>query len=261
MKRAFDLEQFLLRYFTANQCEVVAEKAGVLNVKLTKKLDMALMNRPFYWQYMESIRQSGEPLQITFITDMKHRKEDGEWIHFGMPRLSQIYGHLQQSSQFIRLFEKLQVDINTLLQPWLVVNCIIVYKGKQLKEELLTIGLNLINGKMVLEMMDKLVNISLAPVISAHCFTISPLIKLESGFRRIEQFLNHHIMNQDQTWAHENINLLEQEIKMLKHFYEREKSSTEIDKEIIDLQKRLTPTISYKILNGGLFYLSKNFAT
>ena len=69
-----------------------------------------------------------------------------------------------------------------MLQPWLIVNTLVRYKGKQSKEEMISIGLNLINGVMILDMMEQLNGIALDQSISDQCFTISPLIKIESGY-------------------------------------------------------------------------------
>ena len=46
------------------------------------------------------------------------------------------------------------------LHPWLLLNICIMYEGKQKKEELFSIGLNLINGSFVFEHDGKLKKIS-----------------------------------------------------------------------------------------------------
>lgn len=252
------IEHYLTRFFTAHQCTMTQED-GVLSVQLTVEMDKALMNRPFYWQYIEATGNVGEPKKLHFITDPTKMEKKGEWIHFGSPRLQQIYHYLRKTARFIHLYENLHVTKNTMLQPWLLLNICITYEGKQKKEELFSIGLNLINGSFVFDMMEKLATVDLKPVIPNHCYTISPLIKVTSGLLRIESYLDHYVMEQEHEWAMESIQLLNEEIEMINHFYEGEDVVDEKEKEIADVTKRLQPKISYEMINGGIVYLRESF--
>src|SRR5699024_12157491 len=55
--------------------------------------------------------------------------------------------------------------------------------------------------------------------IPDYCYTISPMIRLKSGFRRIESVVEDYIQNQTHTWAVESRNTLEEEMALLNHFY------------------------------------------
>ena len=44
-----EIHTFLLRFFQANQCDILEESAGHLTVQLTIEMDKLIMNRPFYW--------------------------------------------------------------------------------------------------------------------------------------------------------------------------------------------------------------------
>lgn len=48
-----DIHRYLRRYFTANESTIVEESPAHLTVQLSVKLDKELMNRPFYWHYLE----------------------------------------------------------------------------------------------------------------------------------------------------------------------------------------------------------------
>src|SRR5690625_399342 len=196
MDKQLDIKQFLKKFFNSNHCEIIEDTPGKLVVQLTIEMDKALMNRPFYWQYVEATGNTGQPKKITFIMDPNQMEKEGEWIHFGSPRLQQINNHLSNTSKFIHLFESLEVHENTMLHTWLLLNYCIMYEGKQKKEELFSIGLNLINGILVFDMMEQLEHLSLVPTISDHCYTISPLIKVSSGFSRIENYIHEYVMNQ-----------------------------------------------------------------
>lgn len=253
-----NLHDFLQKYFLIHQCEMITNQEGILSVQLNKQMDKVLMNRPFYWHYMKSSGQTGEPASLTFITNPAKREHQGEWIHFGSPRLQQIFNHLKKANHYIKLFQKIETQQNTPLYPWLIINLKISYKGKYNKDELFSIGLNLINGMMKTNMMEILQDISFNQTISDFCYPISPLIKIQSGFLRIIAVIEDYLKNQSHDWAEESIYLLNEEIEMVKHFYDHSVEEDQLTKEISDLEKRYTPTISYSIINGGLIYLQQN---
>src|SRR5699024_7924382 len=164
----------------------------------------------------------------------------------------------KQKSENIKLFQAVDTTFNVPLYPWLVTNIKISYEGKQNKEELFSIGLNLVNGTMKLDMMELLQDIPLHTTISDYCYPISPLIKINSGFIRVENVLDNYIKNQDHQWAAESMHTLHEEIQMVKHFFSEEEKD-KLDKEVNELTKRYSPTISYHVINGGLVYLTEAF--
>lgn len=66
-----EIHTFLLRFFQANQCDILEESAGHLTVQLTIEMDKLIMNRPFYWHWLEKTGGVPEPRQLTLITDQK----------------------------------------------------------------------------------------------------------------------------------------------------------------------------------------------
>src|SRR5699024_5771853 len=79
-----------------------------------------------------------------------------EWVTFGSPRLHQVAKHLKGQSQYTRLFQVMHTHEQTMLHPWLVLNYCVRYEGKQIKEKLFSIGLHLIKGTIVHDMMENL---------------------------------------------------------------------------------------------------------
>jgi len=250
-----DLNHFLDRYFIGHGCDILKHQDGVLTVQLNEKMDKLLMNRPFYWHYMKSLGRRGEPMQLTLITNPDKKDEKGEWIHFGSPRLQQILNHLKENEQHTKLFQQIQVNQRTPLYPWLVVNIKISYKGKQKKDELFSIGLNLINGMMKVNMMEHLSKLSLHTSITDYCYTISPMIKLSSGYLRIENVILNYLENQTHQWADVSVKTLEEEVATLKHFYEDDTTNDLMQREIDEIVERYQPSITLKVINGGIFYL------
>lgn len=256
------LDQFFISYFKAHQCEILHKESGLLKVQLTKEMDQDLMNRPFYWHYMEKIGQKGEPMQLTIITDPKHADhQTGERVHFGSPRLQQIINHLRMNETYAKLYQHISPSAETPLYPWLVTNIKIIYQGKQTREELFSIGLNLINGMMQTNMMEALSALSFQRTIPDLCFPLSPLIRLKSGYRRIENVLKQYIHDQDHTWVKETLHIREHELSLLHHFYELgdEEHDALYKKEETDIKNRYHPKINVHVINGGLFYLTQSF--
>ncbi|WP_042145911.1 YqhG family protein [Paucisalibacillus sp. EB02] len=257
---AINLHSFLENYFEAHHCDILSNQNGVLKVQLNEKMDRALMNRPFYWHYIKKMGRDGDPMQLTLISNQDSLEERGERIHFGSPRLQQILNHLKENERFTRLFQVIQANQNTALQPWLVVNIKISYIGKHKKDEVFSIGLNLINGIMKTEMMESLSDKEFGMKISDFCYTITPIIKPISGYKRILSVLDQYIQDLDHEWAKESLQELENEMNLLKHFYEGayDEELEQMEKELRDLKERYQPKIQIKVVNGGIFYIRGN---
>ncbi len=85
------------------------------------------MNRPFYWHYLEKTGGVPNPMKLTLITDPDKVPENikGETIHFGSPRLHQIFQSTKNLAGYIRLYEKslLYKNKQTPLKPWICSKC------------------------------------------------------------------------------------------------------------------------------------------
>jgi hypothetical protein len=263
-----DIHRFLERYFIANECEILenAAGAGYLKVQLTVDLDKELMNRPFYWHYLEKTGGTPNPMSLTLITDQSKVSDDlkGEVIHFGSPRLHQIFESTKNLASYIRLYENVKPSFsshgNTSLHPWLGMNLKITYQCDQTRDVILSIGLNLINGMIIDHFQDKLESLSLTPKIPDMCFTLSPIIKPKSGIARIKQTIQSIIDNDDHTWADEARERWENDLTLLNHFYadmEEKPESYHVEKQA--LKEQYEPKVKISIINGGLFYLAQQY--
>ncbi|WP_152656204.1 YqhG family protein [Oceanobacillus sp. CFH 90083] len=256
MEQHIDLSDFLTNYFETKQCTILSREQGQIHIQLTEEMDKELMNRPFYWHYIKKIGREGEPQTLRLITDKEKTNEPGEWIHFGSPRLHQIINKLIEKERYTRLFEQVRTSENTPLYPWLVVNIKISYLGVQHKDEIFSVGLQLLHGHMTSNMMDFLENMTLDRSISDYCYTLTPMITPKSGFLRIQNLLRQHVQNQDNAWAVTSIKQLETEKATLKHFYEDELDHPRYLEELEALEKRFKPRITFQVINGGIFYLT-----
>ena len=60
---------YLRELFKENNCPVLTDNEHYLTVQLTIEMDKRIMNRPFYWQYVESTNGVPCPAQIRLIKD------------------------------------------------------------------------------------------------------------------------------------------------------------------------------------------------
>ncbi|MCY8518108.1 YqhG family protein [Bacillus atrophaeus] len=257
-----EVHQFLLRFFQANSCPIIDQGPGHMTVQLTVEMDKQIMNRPFYWHWREKTGGEPNPMKITFITDKDAAPEDldGEFIYFGAPRLFEIFKAVKQNGRFIRMYEKIEsAGVKIPLQPWLGLNVMISYQSDMKKDKLLSLGLHLVSGKMVEDFQRKLTMHSLASQISDYCFTMSPMIKPESGLKRMEHYITQAALQEPSDWAEASVKRWKNDLQLLDQFYEdTEEKPEEYHLEKQALQTLYKPKILVHIENGGLFFLQNN---
>ncbi|PLR85971.1 hypothetical protein CVD25_04460 [Bacillus canaveralius] len=259
-----EIHQYLERYFIANSCHIEEDHPAYMTVQLTIELDKELMNRPYYWLYLEKTGGTPNPAKLTLITNPKQVPEQikGETIHFGSPRLHQIFQSTKKLAPYIRLYENAAGSFpnHTPLLPWLAVNLKISYQCDRKRDIFKSIGLQLVNGQLVEQFHDKLLNTELTPKLPDYTFTLSSMIMPKSGLKRIENYLANIIESEDHSWAEEATERWQKDLKLLDHFYEDEvdkQESYETEKEA--LREQYEPIIKISIINGGLFYLTNTF--
>ncbi|MFN2745362.1 MULTISPECIES: YqhG family protein [unclassified Bacillus (in: firmicutes)] len=262
--RQEEIHRFLERFFTANGCDITDKSDGHLTVQLTPEVDKQIMNRPFYWHWLEKTGGEPNPMKITLITneDLAPDGIEGDFIHFGSPRLFQIFQAVKKNGRFIRLYEKIHSQGTQVpLEPWLGMNVTISYQSDKKKDKLLSLGLHLISGQLIEEFQEQMEERALSSQISDYCFTMSPLIKPESGIKRIERYIEQAARNEPLDWAEASHKRWESDLALLNQFYEEtEEKPEEYEIEKKALQSLYEPKIEIKVESGGLFYLQKKIS-
>lgn len=254
------IHSYLESFFKANSCDIIENEPGYLTVQLTINMDKELMNRPFYWHYLEKTNGVPNPMKLTLITDQQKAPGDlkGEVMHFGAPRLHQIFQSTTRLGSYIRLFEKVTSPGGSIpLHPWLCANFMVSYQCDMKKDQLHSIGLHLVSGTLVENFQEKLEKLELTPKIPDLCFNMTPLIKPQSGLKRIEQFIEQSISRQDHSWADSARQRWNEDLKLLDHFYEdldEKPDCYHLEKEA--LRELYEPQINVSVQNGGIFYLT-----
>jgi hypothetical protein len=252
---------YLERFFDSTDCSIVDKSNGYMTVQLSIEMDKMLMNRPFYWHYLEKTGGDPNPMKLTLITDNDSVPDglNGEFIHFGSPRLHQIFGVAKRMASYIRLYENVSGETRVPLHPWLAINAKIAYICDRRKDHIVSFGLNLINGSVVENFHDKVSEISLTPKIPDFCFTLAPLIKHKSGLNRLRNVITDMIEKDDLSWIDDAKKRWHEDEQLLNHFYEEvEEKPESFYKEQEAIKSQYEPRIQVEVINGGLYYLTPN---
>ncbi|WP_059103256.1 YqhG family protein [Shouchella shacheensis] len=260
-----EVHNYVRRYFVANDSRVLEETPAYLKVQLSVDLDKELMNRPFYWHYLEKTGGVPNPMALTLVTDANNAPEDvkGEPLHFGSPRLRQIFNSAQSLGSFIRLYEHVQWPPDSKqssqpFHPWLCLNANVSFQCDRKKDVILSLGLNLIHGQIVPNFYEQVIKKPLTPKIPDYCFTLSPLIKVESGILRLQKMIRTFAENEPDDWAMEAVERWNTDLALLEAFYEnQEQKPKSYESEKQALQEQYEPHIEVKLINGGIFYLQQ----
>lgn len=65
------IRNYVTRYLEATECHVVESHPAYMTVRLSPEADKALMNRPYYWSFVERTGVEPEPVSITFVFDQE----------------------------------------------------------------------------------------------------------------------------------------------------------------------------------------------
>lgn len=253
------VHNYLRQFFLENECDMVFEDEHYLTVQLTIAMDKRIMNRPFYWQYVEATNGEPNPAQVTFITDQNtmSAKVIGEVVHFGSPRLNQIFQATRELGAFVQMFQKVDAGIGqVLLTPWLGVNYKVSYCCDRKKEMLYSFGINLLTGTINNNFHEAIISIDWDSTQSENAFYVQHIIKPERALQRLDKAIDAIIQQDDHTWAEQAKKRWQRDQRVLDYFYEdiEEKPECyEVEKKA--LEEQYDAKIKIEIVNGGLFYM------
>ncbi|MHA6260765.1 YqhG family protein [Sporosarcina sp. CAU 1771] len=254
------IHSYISRFFTENNCQILSKNNHYIEVQLTVEMDKKIMNRPFYWSYIESIGEVPNPARITMITNKNKLEEDvrGELVHIGSPRLSQLFAVTKEMGSFVQMYEHGigQTDRQLILTPWLGVNYKVAYCSDQTKEMLFSYGLNLMTGQVVEDFQESICELNLHANIPSNTFhlpyTITPIRALE----RLEAIVDNFIEQESHEWVEKAKVKYKKDRLVLEYFYEGVEDKPEcyeVEKQAMEQQYK--QVIKIDIVNGGLFYL------
>ena len=252
------IKQYLQTFFNETDCAILHENDHYLTVQLTIEMDKRIMNRPFYWSYVESTGGEPNPAQLTLITDKASLGLNlaGEVIHYGSPRLNQLFHVTKERGSYVQLFEKVDNRGQAVLTPWLGVNYKITYSSDRTKEMLYSLGINLMTGAVIDGFQEAISSLPMEATIPPNTFYLPYIIKPLRALERLDALIETLIGQDDHTWADEAKARQKRDLQVLEYFYkgiEDRPECYEMEKKAIGEQYETK--IKVDVLNGGLFYL------
>jgi len=251
---------YLRQFFKENNCQILSDHDHYISVQLTIDMDKKIMNRPYYWKYLESTDGVPDPARLTFITDRNKVVEDvkGEVIHFGSPRLNQLFQATKELGSFVQMYERVseKLETQTILTPWLGVNYKVSYYSDQTKEILYSLGINLMTGILIEGFQESLSEVDLDTSMSGNTFNLPYIIKPIRALKRLDLVIENFIQQDDHTWAEDAKRRWRKDQKVLEYFYEgvdNKPECYEVEKQA--MEEQYETRIKIEIINGGLFYL------
>ncbi|WP_018923798.1 YqhG family protein [Salsuginibacillus kocurii] len=252
-----EIYSFMHRFFTAEGADIQRNDGVRITARLNEKLDKALMNRPFYWQYVRAAGNEPEPMTINWTTVEPYDHE--EYIYYGSPRLHQLFNYAKGEGKYTKLYQQpaYQAASSYPLEPWLCMNILLSKCCEKREDTIYSFGLQLISGELRSSFMDELKNYRFAESIPDYAFTLSPLIQLGSAYERIRSYLLTECKEANHEWAAHSNQRLEEELERLNSFYEAEEETAAFRAEKEALIRLFSPSIQVQIINSGLFYLQQ----
>lgn len=253
-----ELYHYVMRYLNARDCTILEQSPSHITTRLSEAADRDIMNRPYYWLYVERTGIEGEPMEITFTFDPDKTFDDKrrtELIHLGSPRLHLIFEACQKNGRFIRLYQESSTSKSGALTPWLCINYKISFISDQKKDLFYPLGFNLINGEIIAPFDKLLDHYCLTPKIPDYHFTLAPIFSLKSAVKRIELYLSQYLKQMDHSWAVEARQRLKQEAELIRSFFENDTERETILKRRLAELEEYEPRIEVAAINLGLFYL------
>ncbi|KXH81926.1 YqhG family protein [Sporosarcina sp. HYO08] len=255
------IHDYLHQFFKENNCPILSRHDHFICVQLTIEMDKRIMNRPFYWKYQESTNEEPRPAQLTLITDKNKLVEDikGEVVHFGSPRLNQLFQVTKEKGSFVQMYEVDPLDSKAMLAPWLGVNYKVSYSSNQMTEKLYSLGIHLMTGKVIDGFHESIQDIDLSATMQENTFYPPPIIQPIRALDRLDMVIENIIEQDDHTWMEEAKLRRKKERQILEYFYEGMEDRPEcyeIEKEAIDQQYETK--IKIEVLSGGIFYLKSS---
>lgn len=251
---------YLQKFFTENNCAIINGNDHYMTVQLTIDMDKKIMNRPFYWKYLENTDGVPNPAKLTFITDQNQLEEDikGEVVHFGSPRLNQLFQTTKKLGAYVQMYEKVldHPKTKTILTPWLGVNYKVSYYSDQTKEMFHSLGINLITGNLIDGFQEWVNEADLDSTMSDDAFKITYIIKPIRALERLDAAIENIVQQDDHTWADEAKIRWKKDREVLEYFYEGVDTKPECyEMEKTAMDQQYEARIKVEIINGGLFYL------
>lgn len=259
------IREFTERFLDHHQCKVVEVAPTHLVTQLSIDVDKDLLNRPFYWMYVEKMGTTPQPAQLCFIFDADNRPPElnGEYLFFGAPRFKMMLRSAQKHGRFVRLYQEthLRPRYGTSLPyvPWLAVNFKVSYISDQKKDIIHQLGINLQSGEIRENFTEELAKFQWTHKLPTGRHLLPEKMNGAEALSELEYYLDDLLKQEDHTWANEALERYINEISQLEAYFPEKSELEEEQHKNKDARKReiirqYHPRIEVEVINAGYFY-------
>ncbi|MBD1371672.1 hypothetical protein IC620_04780 [Hazenella sp. IB182357] len=259
------VKSFTKRYLTHQGCSIIEEFPSFLTTQLSIEVDKDLLNRPYYWMYVERMQIQPQPatLCLVFDPDQPPTHRNGEYLFFGAPRFRMLLKSAQKQGRFVRLYQEepngFRSNISQAYDQWLCLNFKVSYLCDVKKDRLVSIGIHMHSGEIKDHFYPTIQSIPWTSKLPAHRFTQTPQLTLMEAIGEIEYALQEQLQNEDRTWAEEALERLNFERSLLDIYYPDNSQQEEKKQRETEIIWQYHPRIEVTILNAGLFHLLNTY--
>lgn len=261
-----DTRAYVTQYLEAMNCHVIESGPGHVLSQLSEQADRDLVNRPFYWSYVEKLGIEPQPVTLSFIFEPDQTPDGihGEHINAGSPRLQQIFRSVQKNGRYVRLYEDTPLNLRSPrgsrpYTPWLCVNYKIEWVCDRLRNEIHSLGIQLMDGSIRSDFYATLTKRTWTPRLPSHRFLTAPKLTPEEAVHQLEFYIQGYLEQIDDTWAVEAEERMQEELDRLAQYYEETPSGTieqEYERRKRETKWQYQPRIEVSVINAGLFYMT-----
>jgi hypothetical protein len=264
-----EIRSFVERYLENNSCHIIESSPSHLVTQLSIQADKDLLNRPFYWMYVERCNLEPQPARLCLIFDPEKcpQEVNGEHLFYGSPRFSRMLSSALKHGQFVRLYQQPSgrnryTYISKPYTPWLGINFKVSYICDQKKDRISYLGIDLQNGQIREQFYQTICQLSWTSKLPAQRHTIEPRLSIAEAVGELEYYLQDQLENENLTWAEEAMERLDMELKQLDSYYPDETAlSMELSKEKKQRRRETIwqyhPRVEVSVINAGLFYIEQ----
>lgn len=265
-----ETRSYVNRYLQAMQCHIIESSPGHVQVQLSERADKDLVNRPFYWSYVEKLGIEPQPVTLSLIFDPEKAPPDtkGERVIPGSTRLQQIFRSASKHGRFVRLYEDSPLNLKSPrgsrpYTPWLGINYKIEWICDKMRSEIHSLGIQLLDGTIHDNFYAGLTSRQWTPRLPSHRFLTKPKLTLEAALNELEFYVQGYLEQVDDTWARDAEERMREELERLEQYY-RDKPSRVSEEEFQDEHVRRVretkwqyqPRVQVTVVNAGLFYMA-----
>jgi hypothetical protein len=102
------IQAFCRRYFQEVGAPILREEPEYMQVQLPRDVDKELIDRPFYWKWVETMGQEVEPTILHLVFKPDRKVPDVTRLHYvglGNTHLERIFQSCRNRGRIVRLFE------------------------------------------------------------------------------------------------------------------------------------------------------------